>query len=123
MFLTGIISTDLEPFLDNLWVLGNGQGRIPIKAILDTGFNGELALPQVVFSSVVLQPLGIKTFELANGQITKQKIYIATLVISKKLYPVETTFTRSEIALVGMELLRNRIAIFNLKSHKISVRT
>lgn len=44
--------------------------------------------------------------------------------ITQDLEPilVEATMTRSSIALVGMELIRNRIAIFNLKTNIIDVK-
>lgn len=122
MFLTGHISDDLEPFLKRLAVRGKRKEKISIEAILDTGFNGELALPEGGSSAYDLDPLGIKTFELANGQIVEQNIFIATLLIQGKAYPVEATLTRSKVALVGMELIRNKVAVFNLKTNRISVR-
>ena len=73
-------------------------------------------------SSSQLSPLGVKSFELANGQIVQQEIFLATLLIDKKRFPVEATLTHSTTALIGMELIRNRVSIFNLKTNKISVR-
>lgn len=122
MFLKGSITKDLEPVLDHLYVLGKNKKKFPITAILDTGFNGELALPQKDYVSYFFEPLGIKSFELADGQIVQQEIFVAFLIIKGKKYPVEATLTRSNIALLGMELIRNKIALFNLKTNKIFVR-
>lgn len=121
MFLKGFITQDLEPILDHLYVLGKHNKKIPVIAILDTGFNGELALPQKNYRSYLLEPLGVKTFELANGHIVEQEIFMTSLIIRGKKYPVETTLTKSNIALVGMELIRNKTALFNLKTNKILV--
>ena len=90
-------------------------------AILDTGFNGELALPQKDKQHYHLEPLGVKTFELADGQIVEQEIFLTSLIINNKIYPVEATLTRSATALIGMELIRNKVAIFNLKTYSVSV--
>lgn len=122
MFLKGFITEDLEPFIEGLYVRGKGKKKFPIRAILDTGFNGDLALPEKDFRFYDLQSLGLKTFELANGQIVEQEIFMTSLIINSRSYPVEATLTRSNIALIGMELIRNKIAVFNLKSNKLFVR-
>ena len=122
MFLKGHITKDLEPVLSDLFVLGKRGGKILIPAIMDTGFNGELALPLKFKSSCKLSPFGIKSFELANGHIVQQEVFLATLLIGEKTFPVEATLTRSSTALVGMELIRNRIAVFNLKTNKIEIK-
>ncbi|MBI3541353.1 MAG: hypothetical protein HY073_04370 [Deltaproteobacteria bacterium] len=121
MFLKGHITQDLEPALNGLFILGKRGNKILLPAILDTGFNGELALPLKFKSECKLTPLGVKAFELANGHIVQQDIFLTTLIIGGRRFPVEATMTRSSTALVGMELIRNRIAVFNLKTNKITV--
>ena len=121
MFLKGHITQDLEPVLNDLFILGKKGRRVLLPAILDTGFNGELALPLKFKSACKLTPFGVKAFELANGHVVQQDVFLATLIIGKREFPVEATMTRSSAALVGMELIRNRTAIFNLKSNKIKV--
>ena len=121
MFLHGHITDDLEPFLDNLFILGKSGNKIFLPAILDTGFNGELALPVRFKSLCSLSPLGIKSFELANGHIVQEEVVVATLLAGRKKIPVEAILTRSETALIGMELIRNRIATFNLKKNRVFV--
>ncbi len=93
MFLKGSITQDLEPFLDRIYVRGKRRKKFPIQAILDTGFNGEIALPQKNYHSYFLQPLGVKTFELAKGQIVEQEIFMTSLIINEKTIPVEATLT------------------------------
>ncbi len=122
MFLKGYITQDLEPVLNDLFILGETKKKISLPAILDTGFNGELALPVHLKQSCQLIPLGVKSFELANGHIVEQETFLATLLINKKQIPIETTLTHSAIALVGMELIRNHVATFNLKTNRIFVK-
>lgn len=122
MFLKGHITEDLEPVLNDLFILGNKGNKISLPAIMDTGFNGELALPLKFKSSCKLIPFGVKAFELANGHIVQQEIVLATLLIRGKKISVEATMTHSATALVGMELIRNRIAVFNLKTDKIEIK-
>ena len=61
-----------------------------------------------------LEFVSVKPYELANGEIVEEDVYLAELIVNDKILVVETTLTRSEIALIGMELIRNKIAVFNL---------
>ncbi|MBC8457015.1 MAG: hypothetical protein H8D67_03350 [Deltaproteobacteria bacterium] len=51
----------------------------------------------------------------------EEDVYLAELIVNDKILVVETTLTRSEIALMGMELIRNKIAVFNLKDNTVRV--
>lgn len=122
MFLKGHITDDLEPVLVDLFVLGTTGNKVSLPAILDTGFNGELALPAKLRSRCKLVPFGVKAFELANGHVVEQRIFQTTIIADERKIPVEATLTRSSTALIGMEFIRNRIAVFNLKTKRISVK-
>lgn len=121
MFLQGYITPDLEPLIQDISIQGK-KNKISLHAILDTGFNGELALPQKLKSKSILIPFGVKSFELANGHIVQQEIFLATLVVNNKKIPVEATLTQSSTALIGMEFIRNHIAIFDLKKNFLLVK-
>ena len=119
-FLSGYINEDLEPKLDNIFVVSE-ERPVKLDAILDTGFNGELSLPVELKEKCKLEFVSVKPYELANGDIVEEDVYLAELIINDKILVVETTLTKSEIALIGMELIRNRIAVFNLKDNTVKV--
>ena len=119
-FLNGYINEDLEPKLDNIFVVGEDE-PVQLDVILDTGFNGELSLPVKLKEKCKLEFVSVKPYELANGDIVEEDVYLAELIINDKILVVETTLTKSEIALIGMELIRNRIAVFNLKDNTVKV--
>jgi len=51
----------------------------------------------------------------------EEDVYLAELIVNDKILVVETTLTKSEIALIGMELIRNKVAVFNLKDNTVKV--
>lgn len=119
-FLSGYINEDLEPKLENIFVVGE-EVPVLLDVILDTGFNGELSLPVKLREKCKLEFVSVKPYELANGDIVEEDVYLAELIVNGKTLVVETTLTRSEIALIGMELIRNKIAVFNLKDKTVKV--
>lgn len=119
-FLSGYINEDLEPKLDNIFVMGE-EAPIRLDVILDTGFNGELSLPVELKEKCKIEFVSVKPYELANGEIVEENVYLTELIVNEKSYIVETTLTGSKIALIGMELIRNKIAVFNLKDNTVKV--
>lgn len=113
MFLSGYINKNLEPIIDKFSIISTNE-KIDVKAILDTGFNGACCLPKKYTEQFPFQPFGKIDYELANGQIISDITYIAEIMINNIPCFVEFTFTDSDTALVGMELIQGKIAIFDL---------
>ena len=120
MFLQGFINENLEPLVESIFLVGR-EGRIPLEAVLDTGFNGTLCLPQHLQAHCTLYALGLETFELADGTLVQEVLYMGQLSINDTICEVELTLTNAERALLGMQLLLDKIATFNLKTMRIEV--
>jgi predicted aspartyl protease len=98
--IVGIIGDDGVPFIE-----------IPIggkkwKAIIDTGFNGALELPEELRSS--LNPRFICRIRslLAGGQILEENAYVVDIVFDGKRIPAEATFAPTNELLIGTGLLK-----------------
>ncbi len=120
MFMRGFITEDLEPVIDDLSVIAESE-NIRLKVILDTGYNGALCLPRKYKKKCKLQSIGVETFELADGSLIKEELFIGQIIIDGNPCFVEITFTDSAIGLIGMQLLDEKIATFNLKNRTIEV--
>lgn len=120
MFLLGFINENLEPIVENVCI-GCQEDPIRLDAILDTGFNGMLCLPRKWQSRCELNALGLETFELADGTIVQEVLYMGQLLLSDTPYIVELTLTDADQALLGMQLLLDRVATFDLKTMRIQV--
>lgn len=74
-----------------------------IEALLDTGFNGVLALPVSLVDDLTLLPLGREQITLASGETQLTRKYEGTVRFAGTTQPVE--IVRAGEPLIGMALL------------------
>ncbi len=118
MFFKGFINDDFEPVIEDIEIITE-KGHKNIEVILDTGFNGAFCLPRKFKEVTELQKIGKEDFELADGTIIEEDIFIGHIVINNQPIYVELSFTDSEKALIGMELLEDKITTIDFKKRII----
>lgn len=119
--ITGFINDELEPLLNDVFVRTKKGEVMPLKTILDTGFNASFCIPREVIKKLEIPPIANEIFELADGTYIEEDIYIGEVIVDNQPYTVEITATNSDTALMGMEMLLEKEAIFNLKTMKVTV--
>ena len=107
--------------MENVILVGKEE-RIPLEAILDTGFNGMCCLPRKFQLLCEFNAFGIETFELADGTLVEEELYVGQILVGDVCYSVELTLTDADRALLGMQLLLDKVAIFDLKTMRIEVK-
>ncbi len=80
--------------------------KIPVEAIIDTGFNGALCLPLRIINQLGLKKIGLFHYILANGDLAKTNVYYLDFEWLGKNKRIDIISSQDEIALVGMELLQ-----------------
>ncbi|PSQ80583.1 MAG: clan AA aspartic protease [Bacteroidetes bacterium QS_1_65_9] len=86
--IIGHVGVDGEAIIP-LSVKGTANKKRDVDAVLDTGFNGFLALPPRLIEDLQLKHLGQETLVLASGARSYPHKYEATITFGKKLQPVE----------------------------------
>ena len=87
--------------------------RLPIAnqewpAIIDTGFNGDLELPEALRAAVdIVDYLGPTKFVLAGGQTIEADVYLVEFPFDGKVIEAEVTFVADSQILLGTRLLRD----------------
>ena len=76
-------------------------------AAIDTGFNGDLELPEALRTSVNADYLGPFTFALAGGQTILEDVYIVDFPFDGKVIRAWATFVPDNQILIGTRLLRD----------------
>lgn len=76
------------------------------ECVLDTGYDGDIALPSAVIRRLGLISTGSRDSALANSDIVQLPIYRGIASWHGQLTDVEVTGTRRESA-IGMSLLEN----------------
>lgn len=119
--ITGRITEDLEPLVNDAFASLRDGTLLPIRTTLDTGFNGWFCMPRVVMSQMLLEPASIEIYELADGSIFEENTYYGEVIIANQPHFVKLTGTDSDTALMGMAMLLEKEAVFNLKDMTVKV--
>ena len=119
--ITGYISENLEPILDDVFVRQRDEVLIPVKTILDTGFNGWFCMPKEILEQMVLKPAATEIFQLADGSTLEEQTYVGEVIVANQPFMVLLMGTEADTALMGMRMLLEKEATFNLKDMTIRV--
>ena len=77
--ITGKITTNREAIIE-LEVIGSNQRRKKVEAIIDTGFNGYLTLPNDLINYLKLQRAGSRHVTLGDGNVVVLDMYLAMVL-------------------------------------------
>lgn len=103
MMRIGRVTANREALVPIFVRASEGTDR-EVNALLDTGFNGDLALPDHMIDGLGLQRLGREQVTLASGKTPLVGKYEATLDFGGEVHSVEVV--EAGAALIGMRLLQ-----------------
>lgn len=90
-------------------------------AIIDTGFNGYLELPETLRNTLNPQYIGRVTSVLAGGQTIEEELYRVNFLFDGKIIPEEATFVIDSEILIGTRLLREYCLQINFVRHTVAL--
>ena len=77
-------------------------------ATVDTGFNGDLELPEALRTSLnIRDTFGLVKFALAGGQTIEEYVYIVDFPFDGRLVEAAVTFVSDNQILIGTRLLQD----------------
>ncbi len=87
-----------------LTVIGRDSQREPIQAVVDTGYDGWLSLPQSLIHDLELQWISFGRAALADGSECGFDVYAGDVVWDRRRVHIEIDASET-MPLVGMQLL------------------
>ena len=118
--MTGRVNGDLQAWLTIEIVTPNGQPR-PIEVALDTGFNGQIALPAITIQRLELSEESSRLAITATGDRVRLTTYFSTMKWHGEPRIIEVVEADSE-PLLGMELLLgNRVTLDVLEGGPVTI--
>jgi clan AA aspartic protease len=103
-----------KPFI-KLYFKGYSEG---VGVLIDTGFSGQLVLPQNLVRKLKLKMIGEGKYITVKGKHLIIKVYIAFLHWFGKVQAVTALATKSHHALIGMGLLYDtKLEISGAQNH------
>ena len=101
--ITGKITTNREAIIE-LEVIGLNQSTKKVEAVIDTGFNGYLTLPNDLINYLKLQRAGSRHVTLGDGNVVVLDVYLAMVLWHRQQREV-LALEADGGSLIGMSLL------------------
>ena len=99
--IEGIVTADGVPLVE----IEVGDDRV--RAIVDTGFNGDLELPEQLRSHVNARFVGCVTSHLAANQQIEEDVFLVDFPFDGLTNRAQATFVDGEEVLIGTRMLRD----------------
>jgi predicted aspartyl protease len=90
-------------------------------ATIDTGFNGDLELPDALRDTLNAQFVGRATATLAGGQSVEEDVYLVDFPFDGRIVQAEATFVTGNRILIGTNLLREYSLQINFVSRTVQL--
>jgi len=92
-------------------------------AIIDTGFNGDLELPEDLLGSLNARYVGRVTSALAGGQSIEEDVYLVEFPFDEQMVEAESTFVFGSQILIGTHLLREYCLQINFVDRTVQLKS
>ena len=115
----GIVNEDDEPVVPITLILEDKLSKF--MAVVDTGFNGYLSVPQNLLEKSGWYFLGYEEYEIATGERVKEKVYLGKVIFDKEKMDSYILTSKSKDILLGTKLLRNKTLNINFRSRKLKI--
>ena len=118
--ITGHVTGDREAVIQ-MEVFGSDQSRETVNVVIDTGFNGFMALPGDIIDRLKLQPADKRRATLADGKMLLLDVFIANVLWHTQKRDVLVLRTDGG-PLIGMALLYgNRVCLTIVDSGEVTI--
>lgn len=91
------------------------------QAIIDTGFNGELELPERLRSQVNAQFVGRATSLLAANQRIEENVFLVDFPFDGRMVRVQATFVNGDEILLGTRMLRDYRLVIDFPARTVAI--
>lgn len=102
-------------------LISSANKEIELPAIVDTGYNGEVILPESKIQEMGFEFLGTIDGELANGQIVEIELFKGRLKWFDKVQEVAVGASQSDDTLLGTLLLANSELNIDFKQGQVKI--
>ena len=117
--IQGFVNEKHEPIVELVLIL-RGKSRI-FSAVIDTGFNGYLSVPEKHIANSSWFFLGYEEYELASGEIVNAKTFLGDILFDDRKIQTFILSSPSEDILIGTRLFENKTLFIDFVEKKVIV--
>jgi clan AA aspartic protease len=97
------------------------EDKAELDCLIDTGFAGGISIPEKIKPDFNFPLIGRRTWELADGSQIELEVYLGKTTTNGKEKEISIIFTDGNEGLVGIEFLRGKKFVLDLKSHTVEL--
>ena len=113
----GKVNAHGEPVVPIMLYLKGTPQEFP--AVIDTGFNGYLSVPRPIIAKAGWEFLGFEDYELASGQILRERVYWGSALFDRGQIEVYVVATDSTDLLIGTALLQRKRLVIDFRTGEV----
>jgi clan AA aspartic protease len=103
--MSGYVNTNREAILQ-IAIVGDNKNLKSIKAVIDTGFTGDLTLPKTAIDDLGFTLRGFQKVTLGDGSNQYFDMYVGSVIWDGQMRKVEIHVAETD-SLIGMGLLED----------------
>jgi clan AA aspartic protease len=119
--MNGFVDSGGRALIDVELASFNNASEITVRAWIDTGFTGELVLPQVMIDNLQLQPSGTTSAVLADGSRIAMRTYSCRIKWFGEVQQLQVVANNGRFPLLGIGLMLNRDLAISYRTSLVSV--
>ena len=101
-----MVNENDEPLVPITLIVGKKHKRY--EAVLDTGFNGYLSVPQSIADQSQWYFAGHEEYEIATGDVVREKVYLGGVIFDWKQFTTHIVTSHAQDILIGTKLLADK---------------
>lgn len=117
--IVGFVNESDEPVIKVKLVLS--KGKRSVNAVIDTGFNGYISVPQKLIGDSDWDFLGTEEYELASGELMRERVFLGKIEMGAESLTVFVLSSNSSDTLIGTKLLKNRVLTINFADKTLKI--
>jgi clan AA aspartic protease len=120
MVLKGIVNDREEPVVNLHLISSNGHAHF-YPVIIDTGFNGNLSVPEKLAKRYGWPWIGNESYEIATGDVVEQKVFLGEIRWFGMQEQVYAVASHASDILMGTRLLRRYQLNINFRTRRLQI--
>src|SRR5437870_10738825 len=118
--LVGLVNPHREPII-RLILLSSRNRSQSHSAVVDTGFNGTLSLPETLIRRLGWRWIGHESYEIATGDVVREKVFVGRIRWMQRIHEVDVVASHAKDILIGTRLLEGCRLVIDFRKNRLQI--
>lgn len=118
--LKGFVKLHGEPVV-RITLLSSTHHPQSHPAVIDTGFNGTLSLPEALLQRLEWRWVGYDSYEIATGDVIREKVFVGRIRWMRRVQEVDVVSSHAKDILIGTRLLQGSRLLIDFRKNRLNI--